>query len=67
MPVSDCSNIEQGGVCARIVRMLEAAFVFVSAQGVTFIVNDRADVARAAEASGVHVGQEDLQAEGARS
>jgi len=31
------------------------------------IVNDRADVASAAEASGVHVGQEDLRAEAARS
>lgn len=37
------------------------------ARGVTFIVNDRADVAAAADASGVHVGQEDLVAEGARS
>jgi thiamine-phosphate pyrophosphorylase len=36
-------------------------------QGVTFVVNDRADVASAAEASGVHVGQEDLRAEAARS
>ena len=36
-------------------------------RGVTFIVNDRADVASAAEASGVHVGQEDLGAEAARS
>jgi thiamine-phosphate pyrophosphorylase len=36
-------------------------------QGVTFVVNDRADVAWAAEASGVHVGQEDLGAEAARS
>jgi thiamine-phosphate pyrophosphorylase len=35
-------------------------------QGVTFVVNDRADVAAAAEASGVHVGQEDLRAEAAR-
>src|SRR6266852_9022338 len=34
--------------------------------GVTFVVNDRADVASAAEASGVHVGQEDLRAEAAR-
>jgi thiamine-phosphate pyrophosphorylase len=34
--------------------------------GVTFIVNDRADVASATEASGVHVGQEDLGAEAAR-
>jgi thiamine-phosphate pyrophosphorylase len=36
-------------------------------QGVTFVVNDRADVALAAEASGVHVGQEDLGAGAARS
>ncbi len=36
-------------------------------QGVTFVVNDRADVAAAAEASGVHIGQEDLRAEAARS
>ncbi len=36
-------------------------------QGVTFVVNDRADVAAAAEASGVHAGQEDLRAEAARS
>ncbi len=36
-------------------------------QGVTFVVNDRADVASAAEASGVHVGQEDLEAESARA
>ena len=35
-------------------------------QGVTFVVNDRADVAFAAEASGVHVGQEDLGVEEAR-
>jgi thiamine-phosphate pyrophosphorylase len=36
-------------------------------QGVAFVVNDRADVALAAEASGVHVGQEDLGVEAARS
>jgi thiamine-phosphate pyrophosphorylase len=36
-------------------------------RGVTFMVNDRADVACAAGASGVHVGQEDLGAEAARS
>lgn len=36
-------------------------------QGVTVVVNDRADVAWAAEASGVHVGQEDLAVEAARS
>jgi thiamine-phosphate pyrophosphorylase len=31
------------------------------------VVNDRADVAAAAEAGGVHVGQEDLRVEAARS
>jgi thiamine-phosphate pyrophosphorylase len=36
-------------------------------QGVTFVVNDRADVALAAGAGGVHVGQEDLSVEAARS
>jgi thiamine-phosphate pyrophosphorylase len=36
-------------------------------QGVTFVVNDRADIALAAGASGVHVGQEDLGVEAARS
>ena len=36
-------------------------------QGVRLVVNDRADVAWAAEASGVHIGQEDLQAEAARA
>ena len=36
-------------------------------RGVTFLVNDRADIAWAAEATGVHVGQEDLGAEAARS
>src|SRR5262245_7761428 len=35
-------------------------------RGVTFIVNDRADVAALADASGVHVGQEDLSVESAR-
>jgi thiamine-phosphate pyrophosphorylase len=34
--------------------------------GVSFVVNDRADVAAAAGASGVHVGQEDLPVEEAR-
>jgi len=36
-------------------------------RGVTFIVNDRSDVAALAGASGVHVGQEDLSVEETRS
>jgi thiamine-phosphate pyrophosphorylase len=35
-------------------------------RGLRFIVNDRADVAALADASGVHVGQEDLDVEEAR-
>jgi len=34
--------------------------------GGTFVVNDRADVARAVDADGVHVGQDDLPVESAR-
>jgi thiamine-phosphate pyrophosphorylase len=34
--------------------------------GVLFIVNDRPDIARLAEADGVHVGQDDLSVRGAR-
>lgn len=35
-------------------------------QGISFLVNDRADVASVVDATGVHVGQEDLSAEAAR-
>jgi thiamine-phosphate pyrophosphorylase len=40
---------------------------YVRKAGGTFIVNDRADVALAGGASGVHVGQEDLPVESARA
>ena len=39
---------------------------YVRESGGTFIVNDRADVALAAQADGVHVGQDDLPVESAR-
>src|SRR6266446_537869 len=35
-------------------------------QGVTFVVNDRADIASVVDAAGVHVGQDDLSVEAAR-
>lgn len=35
--------------------------------GVTLIMNDRADICLAADFAGVHVGQDDLSAEGART
>ena len=45
----------------------ERLATMLALRGVTFIVNDRADVANLAGASGVHVGQEDLGVEAARS
>ena len=45
-------------------KRLSAALI---PRGVTLIVNDRADVAALAGASGVHVGQEDLAVEDARA
>jgi thiamine-phosphate pyrophosphorylase len=41
--------------------------VCVRAAGGTFILNDRADIARAADADGVHVGQDDLPPDAARA
>jgi thiamine-phosphate pyrophosphorylase len=38
----------------------------LSRQGVSFVVNDRPDVASLADAAGVHVGQQDLSVEAAR-
>lgn len=43
-----------------------AALVITRPRGVRLIVNDRVDVALAAGADGVHVGQDDLPAESAR-
>ncbi|HWB17341.1 MAG TPA: thiamine phosphate synthase [Vicinamibacterales bacterium] len=51
-------------------KMLELAEALVrkaEAAGATFIVNDRADIARLAGASGLHVGQTDLDPAAARS
>ena len=44
-------------------KLLEAARRFAAAcrrLGIVFIVNDRADIARLAEADGVHLGQDDI-------
>lgn len=40
---------------------------FLNPRGVRVIVNDRPDIARLADAGGVHIGQEDLQVEDARA
>jgi thiamine-phosphate pyrophosphorylase len=45
----------------------EAVRDLTAAAGATFIVNDRADVARACDADGVHLGQDDLPVTAARA
>ena len=47
-------------------RLAEAAGALCRARGALLLVNDRADVARAAGADGVHLGQEDLPIGAAR-
>lgn len=51
----------------EVVRVGEPIAAACKAAGVPFVVNDRADVALALDADGVHVGQEDLPAEAARA
>lgn len=56
--------------CASSRELLESSkrlSALLKETGATFIVNDRADVAFLAGASGVHVGQEDLGVEDART
>ena len=51
-------------------ELLEASqslSVTIRQNGGTFIVNDRADIARLAGANGVHLGQDDLEASAART
>jgi len=75
--VSYASDLTAGGVTLLQYRnkvgttreMLEHARAIRQAlgSGVTLIMNDRADICIAAGYEGVHVGQEDLSAEGARA
>ncbi|MCA1814814.1 MAG: thiamine phosphate synthase [Acidobacteria bacterium] len=48
-------------------REAEAALRVARARGVTLVVNDRADIALALRADGVHVGQDDLPPAAARA
>lgn len=50
----------------RLLPQARAIQALCRSQGATFIVNDRLDLALAAGADGLHVGQEDLPAEAAR-
>ena len=49
-----------------VLRVSRRLAVYFQPRGVTFLVNDRPDVALFAGAAGVHVGQEDLGVEDAR-
>eukprot|EP00123_Amoebidium_parasiticum_P018976 comp24325_c5_seq1/m.45920 comp24325_c5_seq1/g.45920 ORF comp24325_c5_seq1/g.45920 comp24325_c5_seq1/m.45920 type:complete len:500 (-) comp24325_c5_seq1:50-1549(-) len=55
-------NAETGEFCAKAERILRVG----RQNGVPIIVNDRADVALAVGADGLHVGQDDMQAHVAR-
>jgi thiamine-phosphate pyrophosphorylase len=50
-----------------LVRTAETVRELTAAAGATFILNDRADVAQACGADGVHLGQEDLPVAAARA
>ncbi len=51
---------------AQLVKYTQAAMTCIADKGAFIVVNDRADVALVAGASGVHVGQEDLPIEAVR-
>jgi thiamine-phosphate pyrophosphorylase len=51
----------------ELLATAEAVRDLSAAAGATFIVNDRADIARACGADGVHLGQEDLPVAAART
>jgi thiamine-phosphate pyrophosphorylase len=79
LPEKDCAiSLADAGVrllqyrnkAAAAGRLLASSRAFAEAllpRGVLFFVNDRPDVAFLAGASGVHIGQEDLSVEQARS
>ena len=76
-PVSFAQRLAEAGACLiqlrdkrstarRIYVQAEEMVRVLGPRGVHFILNDRADIAAMAGASGVHVGQDDLPVEDAR-
>ena len=51
---------EKGGETRQLIRIAEQMQALCKKAGVTFIVNDRVDVAIASRAGGVHLGQNDF-------
>jgi thiamine-phosphate pyrophosphorylase len=78
LPVQDCAqSLADAGVrllqyrskaasARELLHSSQNLASLLAPRGVAFVVNDRADVAVLAGASGVHVGQEDLSVEQAR-
>ncbi|HVM76015.1 MAG TPA: thiamine phosphate synthase [Candidatus Saccharimonadales bacterium] len=58
---------DKTGTAAAMLRTSQALARMANEAGVSFFVNDRPDIAFLANATGVHVGQEDLSVEQARA
>src|SRR6266849_5478962 len=57
---------DKHGSTRRLVEEARAVKKALRASGVSLLINDRVDVALAAEADGVHVGQDDMAVKDAR-
>jgi len=51
---------QKGGATGQMIRVAEQMQALCKRAGVTFIINDRVDVAIASHADGVHLGQDDF-------
>jgi thiamine-phosphate pyrophosphorylase len=57
---------DKHGATRRMIEEARAIHAALAGTGVPLVINDRVDVALAAEADGVHVGQDDMRVEDAR-
>ena len=57
---------DKHGSTRRMIEEAHAIHAVLAGTGVALVINDRVDVALAAEADGVHVGQDDMRVEDAR-
>jgi thiamine-phosphate pyrophosphorylase len=57
---------DKHGATRRMIEQARAIKAVLAGTGVPLVINDRVDVALAAEADGVHVGQDDMRVEDAR-
>ena len=57
---------DKHGSTRRMIEEARAIHVALAGTGVPLVINDRVDVALAAQADGVHVGQDDMRVEDAR-